>query len=532
MTEQLDIASALDLTMSDEQESKFMALKALHAKKIKQLMVSIESKEKEVAKLKVLSKDSRRTQMIQALRGKIKDMEVIQDTIKEEFAKKANMPLEEINDFIIRKTIGGPKRFRPLSREEMENKIIDYERKLNRITSKGGVDGGKSVSSQAKSINVAKDALTSIANRNEKGGKTNTATTPVSGNAAASGGDGLAKIAQLMEEINGLRNALDVAQGAVELQKEEVTRLRQRNADLAADEEEVKFLNAQYKEAMLGRSQAEEEQAVLVQRLAEAEEDIVLLRSGNVQELEHGALQLDALQTHCEKLLKQNSALLHRLADMETELDAAYEQSKGAASNTKAAASATEASQAALRDYEKKVTRLNEKLRMSEQLITELQNDNAQITQLRDQLRGKNITIKELTKQVETLSAAAKEGRSSTQRTTSAATGDNADARVKELKDENARLKQALQVALARSGGSVGGSPNLQGGSLNVSLESTDMMRMKLQSANEEAESLRLQVDKLSQALKDKSVTPTRRAGDSPRSATKNNSPKKDSPRR
>ena len=70
----LDIASALDLTMADAEEAKFNALRALHAKKIRQLMTSIEAKEKEVAKLKVLSKDSRRTQMIQALRGKIKDM--------------------------------------------------------------------------------------------------------------------------------------------------------------------------------------------------------------------------------------------------------------------------------------------------------------------------------------------------------------------------------------------------------------------------------------------------------------------------
>ena len=68
----LDIATALDLTLEDEQEAKFMALRALHSKKIKQLMISIDSKEKEIAKLKVLSKDSRRTQMIQALRGKIK----------------------------------------------------------------------------------------------------------------------------------------------------------------------------------------------------------------------------------------------------------------------------------------------------------------------------------------------------------------------------------------------------------------------------------------------------------------------------
>jgi len=515
-SEQLDIASALDLTMSDEQESKFMALKALHAKKIKHLMVSIDAKEKEVAKLKVLSKDSRRTQMIQALRGKIKDMEVIQDTIKEEFCKKAKMELEDVNDFIIRKTIGGPKRFRPLSREEMENKIIDCERKMARMAAKGGVDGGKSIASQAKSITTAANALTSIANRTDKvqvkdktaGGGAGAATL-----SKPAGGDGLAKVAQLMEEINGLRNALDVAQGAVELQKEEVTRLRQRNSDMAADDEEVKFLNAQFKEAVTGRAHAEEQQALLVQKLAAVEEEVALLKSGNSLELEHGNLQLDALQMHCEKLLKQNSSLLHRLADMETELDAAHEHSAGAASAGKAAVTSSEATQGVVRDMEKKISRLADKLKMSEQLISELQADNAQISALREQLRAKNIAIKELTKHVDALGGTVGLSPStSPSRAPNAAAGVSVgDASiVKELKEENIRLKQALRFAQSGGGGGMGGS-----------VDTVDMMKMKLVSANEEAESLHKQVEKLTLQLQEK------KAGGSPR-----NSPQKNSPRR
>lgn len=498
-SEHLDIASALELTMSDEQEAKFMALKSLHAKKIKQLMVSIDAKEKEVAKLKVLSKDSRRTQMIQALRGKIKDMEVIQDTIKEEFSKKASMSLEDVNDFIIRKTIGGPKRFRPLSREEMENKIIDYERKLNRAAKGGGggVDGGKSLVSQAKSIGATKDALTSIANRNE-GARSTTAP-----KANSSGGDGLAKIAQLMEEINGLRNALDVAQGATELQKEEVTRLRQRNADMAADDEEVKFLHAQYKEAVTARSHAEEEYSIISQRLAASDEEVSLLRSGTSLELEQSTMQLDALQSHCEKLLKQNSSLLHRLADMETELDAAHEHTTGVQTQGKAAASSSEATQGLIKDMEKKISRLADKLRMSESLIGELQTDNGQIAVLREQLRSKNIAIKELTKHVEQLGGTVGHvgitSSASPQRMQNNSTsgdGPNA-ARVTELKEENNRLKQALQMAVSNAQG----SPN---GSLNLSVESTDMMKLKLVSANEEAENLHRQVEKLTMALREK----------------------------
>jgi hypothetical protein len=43
---------------------------------------------------------------------------------------------------------------------------------------------------------------------------------------------------QLLEEVESLKTSLDVAEGAVELQKEEVSRLRERNAELVRGEEE------------------------------------------------------------------------------------------------------------------------------------------------------------------------------------------------------------------------------------------------------------------------------------------------------
>lgn len=43
-------------TPGDEGEAKFMALKSLHMKKLKHLMASIDSKDKEISKLKILNK--------------------------------------------------------------------------------------------------------------------------------------------------------------------------------------------------------------------------------------------------------------------------------------------------------------------------------------------------------------------------------------------------------------------------------------------------------------------------------------------
>ena len=58
-------------------EAKFEALKKLQALKTKSLMSTIDTLERENKKLKVLGKDSRRAQMVQALRAKLKDFELV-----------------------------------------------------------------------------------------------------------------------------------------------------------------------------------------------------------------------------------------------------------------------------------------------------------------------------------------------------------------------------------------------------------------------------------------------------------------------
>ena len=81
-----DLSTSLDYILTDPLiENKFQALKLLHNKKIKSLMISINTQQKEIDKLKVLSKDNRRTQMIQSLKKKLKDQEYIVDILKEEY---------------------------------------------------------------------------------------------------------------------------------------------------------------------------------------------------------------------------------------------------------------------------------------------------------------------------------------------------------------------------------------------------------------------------------------------------------------
>lgn len=131
-----DIATSLEYDLSSEQEMKYLALKALHAKKIKALMVSVDKKDKEISKLNFMSKDNHRSLMIQGLKDKIGELETIIDILKEDMATLKDSTKEEINEYIIKKTTAGPKRIRPLTREELENKISDLEKSVTNYQAK------------------------------------------------------------------------------------------------------------------------------------------------------------------------------------------------------------------------------------------------------------------------------------------------------------------------------------------------------------------------------------------------------------
>ena len=224
MASPMDMATALELPLESEQEAKFQALKNLQAKKIKYLMSSIDAKDKELAKLKVLGKDNRRTQMIQALRNKLRDQELVSDVVKAELSIRNEMSPDEVNAYIMRKTLGGPKRFRPLTREELENKISELEKKLKRADnapkSAGNAQQTNATSSSSNNVAVAVSRLT-----NNSGGNS----------------DDLSTMAKLADEVQNLRIILDSKDATIEQQKEDVSRLRARNSELRISDEELDF---------------------------------------------------------------------------------------------------------------------------------------------------------------------------------------------------------------------------------------------------------------------------------------------------
>lgn len=252
MTTSLDLATALDHVLGDPNtEAKFQALKTLHAKKIKSLMSSIDSKERDLDRMKALGKDNRRAEIIQSLKKKLKHHELVINVMKEELMKKAEMTYEEVNQFVIGKTISGPKRFRPLIREELENQITDLEKKLElerkmraKLTS---ASAGVSVSEGGSRVKTpSKNKPTMSTGEGQRGGiKDRDADDR---HIAEEDLHKMIDINELQDQLRGLQREVDNRDGIITKQREEISRLRSSNSSLHSLEEEVDSVERSYKD--------------------------------------------------------------------------------------------------------------------------------------------------------------------------------------------------------------------------------------------------------------------------------------------
>lgn len=401
----IDMATALELPLGTELEAKFVALRNLQLKKIKKLMGAIDGKDKEIAKLKILSKDNRRTQLIQALRNKIKDLELINDIIKEELTRKAELGPDEVNELIIRKTLGGPKRFRPLSREELENKIVDLEKRVASVGNTSNLRKSQETNADAKS---ERGALSTAAESKPSGRTTTVAEGKNSNPAAADESKaGFMSVPELInnlaliDEVQNLRNQLAAKDQQIGAQRDEIVRLRARNAELIALEEDMQFFEKEMKDARDRNEDLLKHVEQITRQLTAANETISKFKAENIKVLEEEQLEIEGLHKQCEKLLKQNATLLESLADAEQTIQR-YEE---VATMSKTKSASTEnllvTKEAKVKQLSDKNAKLEEKIRQLEERLQVVETEAQQVPALKDQLREKNISIRDLKRQLE-----------------------------------------------------------------------------------------------------------------------------------
>lgn len=392
-TMSMDLASALDLNLDYEQEAKFNALKTLQMKKIKQLMISIDAKDKEIAKMKILGKDNRRSQMIEALKAKIRTQETINDIIKEELVKRAEISVRDVNELIIRKTLGGPERFRPLTREELENKITDLEKKAEK-TAKNGIRGvtgtGKEQADTRSDTKAASRGASRTAMAEDKLDLSD-----------GIGGDNNTKMAPLIDEIQRLRMEVNAKDGLLDMQREDVVRLRARNAELVSIEEEADYLERQNVDLKSYSDKMERLLEDTTRKLADAMEASAKIRSDVVMVNENQQAEVVSLHKQCEKLLKQNAAFLQRISDMEVELENMDRSTSKSMQHSASAEAGIHSKEVALKAAEDKLTKTQEKLKQAESKCSSLEMELAKVENLKNQLRDKNIEINAMRKEIE-----------------------------------------------------------------------------------------------------------------------------------
>lgn len=324
--------------------------------------------------------------MIQELRKKIRTHETINDIIKEELQKRTETTVEDMNNLIIRKTLAGPKRFRPLSREELENKIIELEKKSNK----------KAAGNAAPVVTTAAEAK-SEAGAQPKRTRNDNDTSINQGEKI----DEVGKFISLVEELDDLRRAIRSKDAVIDSQKEEIIRLRSRNAQLIVVEEEADFQERQYgelkayNESLLGNLED------TTQKLADALEVSVRLRAENVLENESRVAEIAALHAQSDKYMRQHAQLLATIAELEVERENHNSNVHLTRQHTTAIEGNAQAMQATIRSWEEKYARLEEKNQACEKKCFLLTKEVATIDPLKEQLRERNIAYKELKRNLE-----------------------------------------------------------------------------------------------------------------------------------
>ncbi|KAG5178430.1 hypothetical protein JKP88DRAFT_264646 [Tribonema minus] len=116
----------------------------------------IPATELHVASLRTFIFTIKQSALVQALRLKVREQELVADVLKAEVATLRAWSPDQVNDLVIAKTCGGPKRFRPKTREELQNELSALEKKhvrallkLKQAAEQGGGGGGGGVDAAA-----------------------------------------------------------------------------------------------------------------------------------------------------------------------------------------------------------------------------------------------------------------------------------------------------------------------------------------------------------------------------------------------
>ena len=460
---EIDIVAALDGPFPNVVvEAKFNALKKLHDSKLSALMTSIEALRKENEKLKVLGKDSKRTQMIQNLKTKIKNQELISDFLKQELVQQDSetksglgeeearkfKSLEEVNSYIIKKTLGGPKRFRPLTREELEKKVQESEKSISKMTKKITIFEGELKRSQSLLVTApeVKDIAEAKGTRQTTGAETK----------AGSKIDDM-RVVKLTDQVKKLESLLTLREQEVSSCRSEITQLKIKAANIKADEEALRCKEKSYNEMVEIYERMNDELNDSSRLLAVAQEEVNQVRLDKDAELEAQREVIDRLNSRYETIMNQHSSVLsevHKIEASSKEIDDTLSDPIPPMRIAKQTDEQSSLTAKQTKIYKQKILNLQQKLAESEAKLRDLQDEQKKNAVLTENLRSKNEMIKDLKR---TISEMSKRSESTTGSNVERVRG-SSEKLVANLYDEINRLNAKIDWLQRPSAGNPGTS--------------------------------------------------------------------------
>ena len=373
---ELASVSELDLALADPlTEAKFQGLKRLNAKKVAKLMAQIDLNQNELTDMKMEGKDNVRTRIIQGLKKKIVYRDTVLDYLKSEIIKlsaETEKPITpvDIDDVVMRRTVGGPKRFRPVERTKIETKITELEKKIKGIK----IAAKEGPKDKHVSISAAEDFIHGP-DADEKAEKiirikASEENAEYQQNYEAN----TKKIEYLNELLQNLRrrsssqNVNGHRSSSGLISDDEYNKMRSHNDDISAQ---------------LERAYSE---------LAVTEEEIIQCKSDILMANEHLQLEYDRIVSLTQKSTRQNETILKRMADIELEMDRIVSGTAGDALTT----SAFRTRPINVNSAAGRCRKLKDGIKKCQEECEELGKDVEAANKLKDSIRAKNEEIREL----------------------------------------------------------------------------------------------------------------------------------------
>lgn len=125
------MASETPSDLAGDVSARMDEMKHLYAARTRQLLAALHRTQEENSALREANKTSAKAQYIASLQGHAHERELVIDVLKSTLASATGRSVADVDQLILKKTTGGPKRFRPKSREELGLEIAELEKKLS-----------------------------------------------------------------------------------------------------------------------------------------------------------------------------------------------------------------------------------------------------------------------------------------------------------------------------------------------------------------------------------------------------------------